>query len=139
MLATFDKILRALTLAVAGIASISLVVAGILIMNVMLIAVTQRTPEIGLLKALGAPAQQIQHLFLAEAALLSLIGAACGLTLGQIGSWIVGQIYPALPVGAPWWAMTAAVGVALAAGLSFGILPARRAARLDPVRALQRR
>jgi len=139
VLATFDKILRALTLAVAGIASISLVVAGILIMNVMLIAVTQRTPEIGLLKALGAPAQQIQRLFLAEAALLSLIGAACGLTLGQIGSWIIGQIYPALPVGAPWWAMSAAVGVALAAGISFGILPARRAARLDPVRALQRR
>jgi putative ABC transport system permease protein len=139
VLATFDKILRALTLAVAGIASISLIVAGILIMNVMLIAVTQRTPEIGLLKALGAPAQQIQRLFLAEAALLSLIGAACGLALGQTGSWIIGRIYPALPVGAPWWATSAAVGVALIAGLSFGILPARRAARLDPVRALQRR
>jgi putative ABC transport system permease protein len=138
VLATFDKILRALTFAVAGIASISLVVAGILIMNVMLVAVTQRTSEIGLLKALGAPAQQILRLFLVEAALLSLIGAALGLIVGQGGSWLIGHIYPKLPVGAPWWALIAAVGVALAAGLLFGILPAKRAARLDPVRALQR-
>jgi putative ABC transport system permease protein len=139
VLATFDKILKALTLAVAGIASISLAVAGILIMNVMLVAVTQRTAEIGLLKALGAPAQQILRLFLAEAALLSLIGAAIGLGLGEIGSWIIGHIYPTLPVGAPWWATTSAVGVALVTGLLFGILPARRAARLNPVQALQRR
>jgi putative ABC transport system permease protein len=139
VLATFDKILKALTLAVAGIASISLAVAGILIMNVMLVAVAQRTSEIGLLKALGAPAQQILRLFLAEAALLSLIGAALGLIVGEIGSWVIGKLYPSLPVGAPWWATTAAVGVALAAGLLFGILPARRAARLDPVRSLQRR
>jgi putative ABC transport system permease protein len=139
VLATFDKILKALTLAVAGIASISLAVAGILIMNVMLVAVTQRTAEIGLLKALGAPAQQILRLFLTEAALLSLIGAAIGLGLGEIGSWIIGHIYPTLPVGAPWWATTSAVGVALVTGLLFGILPARRAARLNPVQALQRR
>jgi len=139
VLATFDKIFTALTLAVGGIASISLAVAGILIMNVMLIAVTQRTAEIGLLKALGAPAQQILRLFLAEAALLSLIGAALGLVLGQASSWLIGEIYPSLPVGAPWWAVIAAVGVALSCGLLFGILPARRAARLDPVRALQRR
>jgi len=105
----------------------------------MLVAVTQRTAEIGLLKALGAPAQQILRLFLAEAALLSLIGAALGLLVGQGGSWLIGHLYPTLPVGAPWWALIAAVGVALAAGLLFGILPAKRAARLDPVRALQRR
>jgi putative ABC transport system permease protein len=139
VLATFDKILQALTFAVAGIASISLVVAGILIMNVMLVAVTQRTSEIGLLKALGATAQQILRLFLVEAALLSLIGAVVGVSVGQAGSWFIGRIYPTLPVGAPWWAFTAAVGVALGTGLLFGILPAKRAARLDPVRALQRR
>lgn len=139
VLATFDKILKALTLAVAGIASISLAVAGVLIMNVMLVSVTQRTGEIGLLKALGAPAQQILRLFLAEAGMLSLIGATLGLVLGEIGSWFIGRLYPSLPVGAPWWAVTAAVGMALITGLLFGILPARRAARLDPVRALQRR
>lgn len=139
LLNTFDKILRALTLAVAGIASISLGVAGILIMNVMLVSVTQRTPEIGLLKALGAPAQQVLRLFLAEAALLSLIGAALGLSLGDIGNWIIARIYPSLPLGAPWWASTAALAMALVTGLLFGILPARRAARLNPVQALQRR
>ena len=139
VLATFDKILKALTLAVAGIASISLAVAGILIMNVMLVSVTQRTTEIGLLKALGAPAQQILHLFLTEAALLSMIGAVLGLALGELGSWFIGRLYPTLPVGAPWWAVISAVAVALTTGLLFGILPARRAARLDPVRSLQRR
>lgn len=139
VLATFDRILKALTLAVAGIASISLAVAGILIMNVMLISVTQRTSEVGLLKALGAPQHQILRLFLAEAALLSLIGAALGLVLGEAGSWLIGLLYPSLPVGAPWWATSTAVGVALATGLLFGILPARRAARLDPVQSLQKR
>jgi putative ABC transport system permease protein len=74
VLATFDRILRALTLAVGGIAAISLSVAGILIMNVMLIAVSQRVQEIGLLKALGAPAAQIRNLFFTEAVLLSSIG-----------------------------------------------------------------
>jgi putative ABC transport system permease protein len=61
-----------------------------------------------------------------------------GLVIGEIGSWIIGRIYPTLPVGAPWWASTAAVATALVTGLLFGILPARRAARLDPVQALQR-
>ena len=79
MLATFDKILRALTLAVSGIAAISLLVAGVLIMNVMLVAVSQRTPEIGLLKALGAAQGQILSLFLTEALLLALAGTALGL------------------------------------------------------------
>jgi putative ABC transport system permease protein len=88
---------------------------------------------------LGATAQQILRLFLAEAALLSLIGAVLGVSVGQAGSWLIGRIYPTLPVGAPWWAFAAAVGVALSTGLLFGILPAKRAARLDPVRALQRR
>ena len=75
MLATFDRIFTALTLTLAGIASISLAVAGILIMNVMLVAVSQRTAEVGLLKALGARRRQITALFLAEAILLSVAGA----------------------------------------------------------------
>jgi putative ABC transport system permease protein len=139
VLATFDKILRALTLTVGGIAAISLAVAGILIMNVMLVAVTQRTAEIGLLKALGAARRQIVVLFLSEATLLSLTGAGLGIAAGQLGGWFIGQLYPALPVGAPWWAIVAAVGVAVATGLGFGALPARRAAALDPVQALARR
>jgi len=139
VLATFDKIFTALTLAVAGIAAISLAVAGILIMNVMLIAVTQRTAEIGLLKAVGAPGRQILGLFLSEAALLSLAGAACGLAVAVAGKWALGLIFPNFALVVPVWSPVAAVGVALTTGLVFGVLPARRAARLDPVMALSRR
>ncbi len=139
VLATFDRILSALTLAVGGIASISLAVAGILIMNVMLIAVSQRTQEIGLLKALGAPPAQIRKLFFIEAALLSLLASLAGWVLGEIGSFIIGRLYPTLPVGAPWWAVLAALVTALGTGILFSVMPARRAAQLDPVLALARR
>jgi len=139
LLATFDRIFTALTLAVGGIAAISLLVAGILIMNVMLIAVSQRTSEIGLLKALGAPGPQILRLFLTESALLSLVGAAGGLVLSFGGCLLIRRIFPEFPVSAPSWSPVAAVGVALASGLIFGVLPARKAARLDPVAALSRR
>ncbi len=139
LLAAFDKIFRALTLAVAGIAAISLAVAGILIMNVMLIAVSQRTAEIGLLKAVGAPSGQILRLFLAESALLSLAGAACGLGISAAGVMLVRRLFPDFPVTVPVWSPAAAVGVALAGGLLFGMLPARRAGRMDPVTALSRR
>ncbi len=139
VLATFDRVLSALTYAVAGIAAISLVVAGILIMNVMLVAVSQRTAEIGLLKALGAPPGEILVLFLAEAALLSSLGALAGLTLGQLGSLAIRQAFPAIPAYAPAWAVTASLLVAVLTGLAFSYLPARRAARLDAVLALTRR
>ena len=136
VLATFDRILRALTLAVGGIAAISLAVAGILIINVMLIAVSQRVQEIGLLKALGAPAAQIRNLFFAEAVLLSGIGCIVGLILCQAGIMVIGNIYPSLPVGAPWLAVLAAITTSLGTGILFSVWPARRAAALDPVAAL---
>lgn len=136
VLATFDRILTTLTMAVGGIAAISLAVAGVLIMNVMLIAVAQRVKEIGLLKALGAPGKQIRMLFFAEAALLSVIGSIAGLVLGYAGSMIIGQIYPSLPVSPPWWAVVAACATALGTGILFSVWPARRAAKLDPVAAL---
>jgi putative ABC transport system permease protein len=136
MLATFDNVLRALTLGVAGIAAISLAVAGILTMNVMLVAVSQRTSEIGLLKALGAPQRQILTLFVTEAALLSLAGALAGLALAQGLIALAAHLWPDFPIGAPTWALFAACGTALLVGVLFGLLPARRAARLDPVAAL---
>lgn len=135
----FDKILVALTLAVGAIASISLAVAGILIMNVMLIAVSQRTSEIGLLKALGASPQQIRLLFFTEAAVLSAVGAACGLVLGNAGSLAIRTIYPSLPAYAPLWAAAAGLAIAVVMGIVFSIVPAQRAARLDPALALARR
>ncbi len=139
VLATFDRIFNALTYAVGGIAAISLMVAGILIMNVMLVAVSQRTAEIGLLKALGAAPRQIVALFLAEAFLLSILGASLGLLLGESGSVLIRYLFPALPAYTPLWATLTALLVALSTGLLFSLLPARRAARLDPVMALSGR
>ena len=135
---TFDKIFTALTLGVAGIAAISLAVAGILIMNIMLVAVAQRTEEIGLLKALGAPRRQILSLFIAESFLLSFFGALFGLVLGLAAAEFIQKLYPILPIAAPAWAILAALGIAIVTGLLFGVLPAMRAARLDPVAALSK-
>ena len=138
ILATFDKLLGTLTLGVAGIAAISLAVAGILVMNVMLVAVTQRTGEIGLLKALGAPAHTIRLAFLTEAALLSTAGALAGYLLGEFGAFALRQFFPVFPAYPPDWAVIAGLGTALGTGLLFGVMPARRAARLDPVQALMK-
>jgi len=138
VLATFDKIFKVLTLTVAGIAGISLVVAGILIMNVMLMAVAQRTAEIGLCKALGASQLQIMLLLVTEALLLSVIGGLLGLLLGFIGSKVIVQFYPTLQTAPPLWAIAAAMGTALCTGFVFSLLPALRAARLDPIQALAR-
>jgi putative ABC transport system permease protein len=139
LVATFNTIFNMITAGLAGIAAISLVVAGVLIMNVMLVAVSQRTAEIGLLKAVGARNRQIVALFLTEAACLSLLGAAVGVALGAGGVWLMKIVFPVLDFAAPLWASLSAVGVAVASGLVFGILPARRAASLDPVNALMKR
>ena len=139
VLATFDKILQALTMTMAGIAAISLLVAGLLIMNVMLVAISQRTSEIGLLKALGATPRQILLLFLSEAVCLSLAGAVAGLLVGYAGTFAIAWYYPKIPFSAPPWVAVAAFAVAVGAGVVFGALPARRAAGLDPVRSLSRR
>jgi len=138
VLATFDKLLGALTMGVAGIAAISLAVAGILVMNVMLVAVTQRTGEIGLLKALGAPARTIRLAFLTEAAMLSTVGALVGYLLGQLGAFALRQFFPVFPAYPPDWAVIASLATALVTGLLFGVMPARRAAQLDPVNALMK-
>lgn len=138
VLATFDKLLGALTLGVAGIAAISLAVAGILVMNVMLVAVTQRTSEIGLLKALGATARSIRLAFLAEAAMLSAVGALLGYLLGELGAFGLRQAFPVFPAYPPNWAVIAGLSTALSTGLLFGVMPARRAAQLDPVQALMK-
>lgn len=139
VLAAFDRVLGALTLTVGGIAAVSLVVAGILVMNVTLIAVSQRTAEIGLLCALGASGRRIRMLFLTEAGLLSGAGALAGVGLGIAGMWGIHQLYPVLPPLPPAWAALAAALIALVTGLVFAWLPAKHAAALDPVVALGRR
>jgi len=136
VLSAFNRVLGALTLALAGIAAISLSVAGIGIMNVMLVAVSERTAEIGLLKALGAAPRAILEIFLVEAILLSASGGLLGLLVGLAGAGTLAHLFPDLPAAPPAWAVGAALAVSLGAGLLFGVLPARRAARLDPVVAL---
>jgi putative ABC transport system permease protein len=139
VLATFDRILTALTLAVGGIAAISLGVAGVLIMNVMLVSVAQRRAEIGLLKALGASSSNVRALFLVEAGLIASLGAAGGVALGLAASFALGRVYPQLPIVPPLWAVAAAVATAILAGLLFAWLPAHRAAKLDAALSLTRR
>jgi putative ABC transport system permease protein len=139
VLSTFDRILKILTAALAGIAAVSLTVAGIGIMNVMLVSVSERTREIGLLKAIGTTSRQIVTLFLLEAAIISTLGGLLGMALGLGLGRVFEHFVPAFPLAAPWWAVTAALLVSTGIGLGFGGLPARNAARLDPVEALMRK
>ncbi|SDH68835.1 putative ABC transport system permease protein [Pseudomonas benzenivorans] len=136
MLAAFEGILDALGLALAGIAAISLLVAGILIMNVTWIAVNQRTAEIGLLKALGARPAQVRLLFVGEAALLALAGGLAGLALGEALLWLGRQLWQ-IPLQTPAWARAGSLLLALLAALLFAWLPANQAARLEPLVALR--
>ncbi len=138
VLKTFDEIFLALTLALGAIASVSLLVAGVLIMNVMLVAVSQRTSEIGLLKALGARRRQIIGIFLTEAAMLSALGAMIGMGLAIALIQTGAAAFPDLDFMPPTWAAAAALLTALGCGIVFALLPARRAADLDPVQALAR-
>jgi len=139
VMGSLTAILAVLTLALTGIAAISLTVAGIGIMNVMLVSVTERTSEIGLLKAIGAAPRQILGLFLAEAVLLSLAGGVTGIVIGASLVRTMTLVYPTFPAKAPLWAIFGALGVATGVGVFFGVLPARRAVRLDPVIALARK
>lgn len=136
LVSTFSQILGALTLAVGAIAAISLTVAGIGIMNVMLVSVSERTREVGLLRAVGVERRQVVAVFLTEAALLSLAGGLLGLGAGWLAVRVMVRLFPALPASPPAWAVLAALGLSLATGIVFGLLPARRAAKLDPVHAL---
>jgi len=136
VLSSFTAILDALTLAVGAIAAISLSVAGIGIMNVMLVSVSERTREVGLLKALGVGRRQILSVFLAEAVLISSLGGAVGLALGWVGVAVLVGFFPVFPASPPAWAVGAALAVSIGVGVTFGLLPARRASRLDPVLAL---
>lgn len=137
MLRTLSKILDILTAAVGALGGISLLVGGVGIVTIMTIAVAERTNEIGLLKALGAPARTILGLFLGEAVALAAIGGGAGLALGVGIAQSVHLLVPGFPVHTPWSFVAIAELVAIAIGLAAGVLPARRAARLDPVEALR--
>jgi putative ABC transport system permease protein len=136
VIGSLSSILDTLTLVLVGIAAISLGVAGIGIMNVMLVAVSERRSEIGLLKAIGGTQHQVLLIFLMESLLISLTGGVVGLGIGFASIDLLTLTYPAVPAAVPFWAVIAVVGVSLFTGVLFGVLPARRAMRLDPIVAL---
>jgi len=137
MMATLSNILNVLTMAVGALGGISLLVGGVGIVTIMTIAVAERTGEIGLLVALGARRRTILALFLGEAVALSALGGLFGLALGIGLAQLIHFALPALPVHTPLSFVLLAEGIAIAIGLAAGVLPARRAARLDPVEALR--
>ena len=130
-------ILAILTGVLGAIAGISLLVGGVGVSNIMLVSVSERTREIGLRKALGARTRDITVQFLLEAVTLTALGGLTGLGLGIAGSHLVAAFAP-VPAEVTWWSVALALGTSVAVGLVFGVLPARRAGRLDPVEALRR-
>ncbi len=137
MLDVLNRVLGVVTLAVGGIGAISLLVGAIGILTMMWISVGERTAEIGLVRAIGASRSQVVRMFLVEAALLSLAGGALGVLAGFGIGWLLRVFLPALPVRTAPEFVAAALAVSLAVGLAAGVMPARRAASLDPVDALR--
>ena len=136
--ATFDTIINTMTIAMGGIVGISLLVGGIGIMNIMLVSVTERTREIGICKAIGATRQHILLQFLIEALFLCLLGGLAGLVAGYGIGAVAASFIPGFPAAhTPVWSIALALGFSLAVGMIFGILPAVKAANLDPISALR--
>jgi putative ABC transport system permease protein len=136
ILGTIGTILSLLTLVLAAIAGISLLVGGVGVSNIMLVSVRERTREIGLRKALGGRQRDITLQFLIEAVLLTTVGGIIGMGVG-VGACVLLRTLSPLPALVAWWSVALAFGVSVAVGVVFGVLPARRAGRLDPVVALR--
>ena len=134
LLSSILQILSVLTLALGGIAAISLIVGGVGISNIMLVSVTERTSEIGLRKAVGATSQDILSQFLAEAVILSVVGGLIGITVGYLGSLAISNF---VKTAIPLWGVLLGIGFSSAVGVVFGVAPAIRAARLEPIVALR--
>jgi putative ABC transport system permease protein len=136
ILGVLGDILGVLTWVLAAIAGISLLVGGVGVSNIMLVSVRERTREIGLRKAVGARPRDISLQFLLEAVLLTSIGGITGMALGVGTALVVGALSP-VPAAITWWSLTLAFGVSAGVGIIFGVVPAQRAGRLDPVVALR--
>lgn len=134
LLSSILQILGVLTLALGGIAGISLIVGGVGISNIMLVSVTERTREIGLRKAVGARPRDILNQFLVEAVILSLFGGIAGLAIGFIGSL---ALSPFIKTAVPLWTVALGIGFSSVVGIVFGVAPAIRASRLEPIVALR--
>jgi putative ABC transport system permease protein len=137
MLSVMERILKIMTAVLAGIASISLLVGGVGIMNIMLVSVKERTREIGLRKAIGAKNRDILFQFLAEAVMLSLAGGLLGILIGVILTWMIPLFVSYLPTKLSGWSVVMAFSFSVFVGIFFGVYPARKAASLDPINALR--
>jgi len=136
-LSTINSVTNTLSIFLGGIAGISLLVGGIGIMNIMLTTVTERTHEIGLRKAIGARRRDIMMQVLAESVTLSVAGGIVGTTLGFLLAWLISSVSP-LPAAVQPWSVALGIGITAIVGVVFGVYPAMRAARLDPIEALRR-
>ncbi len=137
MIESFQGITSGVTLAMVFIAFISLVIGGVGVMNIMLVSVTERTREIGVRKAVGAFRRDIVLQFLTEATTLSLIGGAIGVVVGVAVPALIKKVFDALPAETPLWSIVVGLGVSLSVGIFFGLYPAIKASRLDPIEALR--
>ncbi len=137
LLGAFGEITGVLTIFLGVIAGISLLVGGIGIMNIMLVSVTERTREIGLRKAVGAKYRDILTQFLVEAVVIASVGGLIGLVLGAIGAAVISNLSPLLDAAVDWNSVALAIGFSAGVGLFFGLYPATRAARLNPIDALR--
>jgi putative ABC transport system permease protein len=133
---TMDQITGAIAMVVIPITMIILVVGGIVVMNIMLVSVTERTKEIGVRKAVGATKLNILSQFLIEAVVLTAIGGVLGLAAGELAGYLMNKYSP-LPAFVPLWAIGVGIGVSGAVGIVFGLWPAWKAARLNPIDALR--
>jgi putative ABC transport system permease protein len=137
MLETLGSVLNVLTFAVGALGGISLLVGGVGILTIMTITVSERTGEIGLLRALGARRTHILALFLGEAIILAALGGGTGLIIGIGGGQLLHLLVPAMPLHISWLYVILAEALAVAIGMLAGVLPARHAAQLDPIEALR--
>jgi putative ABC transport system permease protein len=137
MLETFDNVMGIVTAGIGGIAAISILVGAVGILTMMWIAVGERTSEIGLMRSIGATRRQVRWIFLAEAGALSTLGGAIGLVGALAICQLLRDLVPGLPVRTPIFFAVLAIGVSLGTGVLSGVLPAQRAARLDPIESLR--
>jgi len=137
LIESFQGITRGVTLAMVFVAFVSLVIGGVGVMNIMLVSVTERTREIGIRKAVGAYRRDIVLQFLTEATTLSLLGGAIGVVVGYAIPALVKKVFDALPAETPFWSVLVGLLVSMSVGVFFGLYPAVKASRLDPIEALR--
>ena len=136
VIATFNQLTGVFFLVMIALSSVGLMVGGIGVIGIMMISVTERTREIGIRKAVGATRGEILWQFLVEASVLTVLGGAAGMAIGAIGANGVASATP-IPAAIPLWSVAAALGSAVVTGMLFGLFPALRAARMEPVDALR--